>query len=152
MPVAGNKVRASDIPIRGGVQLRRAANQSVANITATPISWDTQDEDVGGFWTSGTTVTVPADYDGIYAITFRVVMVTGASARNFAEIIVTSSITGITGEYRFPSSSPAAGEGRMVATYSGPLAAADTFVCNAYQTTAGSQNATALLVCYKLGD
>jgi hypothetical protein len=152
MPVAGNTVFASDIPIRGGVQLRRAANQSVANITVTPVSWDTQDEDIGGFWTSGTTVTVPAGYDGIYAITFRCVGGMIAATRNFAEIIVTSSITGITGEYRFPSSSPAAGEGRMVAVYSGPLAAADSFVCNIYQSTGSAQNNTALVVCYKLGD
>ncbi len=152
MPVAGETVRASDIPIRGGVQLRRAANQSIANITLTAISWDTQDEDVGGFWSSGTTVTVPADYDGIYVITFRVVVGTGASARNFAEVNLTSSITGLTGEYRIPSSTPSGGESRMVAHYTGPLAAADSFVCNAYQTTGGASNATALLTCYKTGD
>ncbi len=151
MPVAGNKVRASDIPIRGGVQLRRAANQSLTNGALTPISWDTQDEDVGGFWTSGTTVTVPADYDGIYVITFRAVGTTGGSARNFAEIVLTSSITGITGEYRFTSTGATA-EGRMTAVYGGPLAAADTFVCNALQTSGGAANYTALLACYKLGD
>lgn len=152
MPVAGNVVRASDIPIRGGVQLRRAANQSIPNNTSTPISWDTQDEDIGGFWTSGTTITVPADYDGIYVVTFRVVVPTAASTRNFAEVVVTSSITGITGEYRIPSSSPTGGESRMAAYYTGPLAAADTFVANVVQSTGSPQNATATVTCYKTGD
>ena len=85
-------------------------------------------------------------------MTFRVVVPTGPAARNFAEIILTSSITGVSGEYRIPSNVPGIGEGRMVAYYSGPLAAADTFVCNALHNVGSAQNATASLFCYKTGD
>jgi hypothetical protein len=43
-----------------GVQLRRAANQSISTSTDTNISWDTENLDYGGWWSSGTAITVPA--------------------------------------------------------------------------------------------
>jgi hypothetical protein len=152
VPDAGDTVHASDIIDRSGVRLRRASNQSINNAALTAISWDTEDEDIGGFWASGTTVTVPAGYDGIYVATFRPLGVTGVSTRNFAEINITSTITGLPAEYRIPSSSPTSPESRMVAYYSGPLAAGDSFVCNVFQTTAGSQTFTAWLALYRVGD
>lgn len=43
-----------------GCTLRRAASQSIANNTDVDISFDTETYDYGGWYTSGTTVTVPA--------------------------------------------------------------------------------------------
>lgn len=43
-----------------GVGLRRAATQSIANDSDVAVSWDTEVQDWGGWWSSGTTVTVPA--------------------------------------------------------------------------------------------
>ena len=41
-------------------QLRRAANQSIPDSTQTAISFDTETLDVGGWYSSGTNVVVPA--------------------------------------------------------------------------------------------
>lgn len=127
----------------GRCRLRRVANQSITNNTATAISWDTEDVDLGGYITApSTTITIPTGLDGTYAITFRAAGATGTNARNFAEINITStSLTGVPADFRI-TSSPGA-ENRLVAYYFGPLAAADTLVCNALQTTGSSQNFTA---------
>lgn len=137
---------------RCGARIRRVANQSVANNTLTAMSWDTEDQDTHGFITAtSTTVTIPAGCDGIYGITFRPVGPTGTAARNFAEINITSSLTGVSGEFRVPSSSPTTGEGRMLANYSGPLAAGDSFVCNVLQSSGSSQNFVGWLGCFRTG-
>lgn len=43
-----------------GVQVTRQANQSISNSSDTNISFDTENMDYGGWWSSGTAVTVPA--------------------------------------------------------------------------------------------
>lgn len=53
-------------PGRSGFALRRATNQSIANSSRVAISWDTEDEDSGG-WIAVTssTITVPSGGAGI---------------------------------------------------------------------------------------
>lgn len=72
------------------VVLQRVANQSATGSANTTISWDTENLDVGDWWTSGTTLTVP--YDGIYAVHARV---TGAAAwaADSATVIVVGGTT-----------------------------------------------------------
>jgi hypothetical protein len=135
---------------RTGVRLRRAANQSITNNASNTVSWDTQDEELGGaYWGSGTTVTIPTGLGGLYAIEFRAGVATTGSARNFAEVAITSSITGIPVDFR---EDMAAAENRLRARYWGPLAAGDTFVVNVLQATGASQNLTAWLSCYRIGE
>jgi hypothetical protein len=43
-----------------GTDQRRAANQSISNNTDTEISFDTEDFDIGGWYSSGTDVIAPA--------------------------------------------------------------------------------------------
>ena len=43
-----------------GVQVRRAATQAITTATETDVSFDTETLDFGGWWASGTTITVPA--------------------------------------------------------------------------------------------
>jgi len=43
-----------------GVSLLRGSNQSISNATFTDISWTSASIDVGGWWSSGTSVVVPA--------------------------------------------------------------------------------------------
>jgi hypothetical protein len=43
-----------------GVSLLRTSNQSIADSTFTAISWGSSPIDVGNWWTSGDTITVPA--------------------------------------------------------------------------------------------
>lgn len=43
-----------------GFSIRRAATQSISNSTDTDISFDTELQDFGGWWSSGTTATTPS--------------------------------------------------------------------------------------------
>jgi hypothetical protein len=43
-----------------GAQVTRVANQSISTSTDTNISWDTENEDFGGWYSSGTAIVVPA--------------------------------------------------------------------------------------------
>ncbi len=146
MPVAGNTVRASDIPTRAGVTLRRVANQALTTGVAAAVSWDTQDEDIGGYWISGTTITIPTGYDGLYAVTFRGGVILTGSARSFADITIASSLTGVPGDFRHDMSS---GEARLTTHYTGPLAAGDTVQATAYQASGSTQQLTAWMSCYR---
>ncbi len=57
--VAGGRIR---------VQLRRTANQSIADTTETNVSFDTENVDTDGFWASGATSTVPTGMGGLYVV------------------------------------------------------------------------------------
>lgn len=50
----------SDGLVFSGTRVSRAATQSIPTATDTAISFDTEVYDHGGWWSSGTTVTVPA--------------------------------------------------------------------------------------------
>lgn len=74
-----------DLPTNTGAIVRRAATQSIANATATSISWDTEDRDVGNLITvPSTNLTIPTDGDGLYLVTFALEW--GASATGQREI------------------------------------------------------------------
>jgi len=152
---AGQEVVADDYddlinPARTGCRVRRVANQSISNITSTPISFDQEDQDTDGFITvTGSTVTIPAGLDGIYAILFRA---SGSftNVRNFAEIGVTSSLTGVPADFRVPWNEPT-DENRLGVFLGGlPLAAGDSFVCNIFQSSGGALNVTAWMSCYRV--
>lgn len=152
---AGEEIVADDFdnlinPARIGCRLRRVANQSISNITSTPISWDTEDQDTDGFITvTGTTITVPTGLDGIYAISCRVSGLF-TNARNFVEVGVTTSITGVPADFRVPWNEPS-DENRLGAFISAlPLAAGDSFVCNLFQSSGGALNITAWMSCYRV--
>lgn len=151
MPLAGDIVRASDdvLLTTVGCRLRRAANQSYTSAANTPVSWDTEDEDTHGFITvTGTTVTIPTGYDGVYAIAARVVVTLTASTRSFVEITPTTSIAGTPSSFR---QTQANSEAAMMVAVTIPLLAGDTFLISALQTTGSSQNLTAWLSCYRIG-
>ena len=50
---------ASDLAALAGVSLARTSSQSIPNSSSTAISWSAANLDVGGWWTSGATFTVP---------------------------------------------------------------------------------------------
>ena len=74
--VAGDELAAADLNILGddivdldgrvngltfsGVSLYRSSAQSIPNTTNTNITWTTESFDIGGWWSSGTKVIVPA--------------------------------------------------------------------------------------------
>jgi hypothetical protein len=51
---------ASDGVAVSGFSIRRAANQSINDSSDTLVSFDTELQDFGGWWSSGTTATTPA--------------------------------------------------------------------------------------------
>jgi hypothetical protein len=152
MPSAGDLVRASDIIVRKGVRLRRVANQSINSGSATPMSWDTEDEDEGGFWTSGTTVTIPTGLDGLYGIVANVAgaFSEGGGARDFIDIVLTAAATGIPDNLRIASEG-AAEDLMMVSACPIPLEAGDSFVVNVFHQTGAGVNFTGWLSCYRIG-
>lgn len=50
------------------VRVSRAASQTITTATDTPVSFDTEDADPFGFWSSGTDVVIPAGMAGYYLI------------------------------------------------------------------------------------
>lgn len=54
------------------LKLALTGDQSIANSTATAISWDTETSDLWGLYPgSGSTITIPAGYAGVYVIGAR---------------------------------------------------------------------------------
>ena len=50
----------ADGVVASGAQVTRSANQSISTSTDTNISWDTENFDYGGWYSSGTKIIVPA--------------------------------------------------------------------------------------------
>jgi len=127
----------------GRCRLRRAANQSIPNNASTAISWDTEDQDSGGYITAtSTTITIPTGLDGSYDMTVVAVGTTGGS-RNFMSIALTSSVTGNPTDFR---QTLGTGENRGVVGFTGvPLVAGDSMVVNVLHQVGSAANWTAWL-------
>jgi hypothetical protein len=152
MPVAGDKVRASDILVRTGCRLRRAASQSINSGSSTAISWDTEDEDTDGYIAvTGTTVTIPTGLGGLYAITAHVngVISEGGGTRSFIDIDMTSTLTGMPDLFRNPAEWEAEDMYDIAITV--PLLEGDSFVVHCFHNTGSAVNHTGWLSCYRIG-
>jgi len=132
-----------ELGTRRGVKLTRAAAQSIANNSATNISWTAEVADTDGFIAvTATTITIPAGLAGIYGISLSV---TWASAPG------TSAWMGIAANgvnYRLPAGvdlSPG-----MSITVDLP-ATTGTIICSVYQNSGGAINITAAMTAYRLG-
>lgn len=146
---AGDKVRASDVPYQMGCRLRRSATQNVNTATTTTISWDTEDEDLGGFITvTSTTITIPTGQSGLYAITFRAIYTASTTGRCFVEITPTSAIASMPAQFRNPYRDT---EDEAAISITIPLLAADSFVTKVFQSAGAARNVNAWLSCYRIG-
>lgn len=149
MVAAGDKIRASDIISKHGVRLRRlSTTQTVSTATLTSISWDTEDEDTDGYWSSGTTVTIPTGLGGIYAIAFRTAYTASMTGRCFIEIGPTTTVTGHPAQWRNPSRDT---EDEYAIGLTVPLLAGDTFLCRVFHSSGANRSANANLSCYRIG-
>jgi hypothetical protein len=132
----------------GRLRIRRAANQSIPNNASTTITWDTEDQDVGGFITvPSTTITIPSGLDGSYDCTFR----TGGNpgARTLVEIVPVAATTGVPVSFR---ATVGVNETQGTVSATGlPLVAGDTLTCNVYQNSGSAQNWTAWLSLIRRG-
>lgn len=132
----------------GRLRMRRAATQSIPNNASTAITWDTEDQDIGGFIVvPSTTVTIPVGLDGSFDATFR----TGGNpgARTFLEIVVTAATTGVPTDFRQTIS---VNETRGTVSATGlPLVAGDTLSYNVFQNSGSAQPWTAWATLIRRG-
>lgn len=129
---------------RRGVRLHKSAS-SVGSGSVTAITWGDENQDTDGYWSAGTTVTIPAGMAGIYVITF--VATAPVTGRCFLEIVPTSSLTDIPPRWR---SYLEAAEDIDTATAVTPLAVGDSFVCNVFHSTGASATFESFLSCYRV--
>ena len=128
---------------RVGVDLSRAANQSIANNSLTAISWDTETSDPQGFITATSdTLTIPSGYSGIYMARLRVTTGTAVGVE-----FTTMNIDGTD----FATTGTGAGIANHVATF-GPhaLSAAQAVKFYVRHQIGSSTNMTFGLQMYRL--
>jgi hypothetical protein len=149
MPNAGDDIEASDILVRCGCRVRRAAVQSINNNSGTALSWDTEDEDTDGFIAvTSTTVTIPTGKGGLYAVTVMLDPAGTMNNRLLMDFKPTSSITGLPAQFR---SEPNTDQTIYSASWTIPLAAADTFIVEAFHTDGAAVDFTGWMSCYRVG-
>jgi hypothetical protein len=124
-----------------GVQVRRTSNQAISSGSHAYISFESEQFDYGGWWSSGTTITVPA---GAIPAGFSTVLVQFAVNAKFAangtgirRVEVHKNGTSVGGW----QTSALSGDSTDL-TYSDwtTVAAGDTIKLDAYQTSGGSLN------------
>lgn len=151
MTLAPGDILYADDLNRRGVRARRVANQSVANITASSISWDTKDEDTDAMLTPpSAAITIP--FTGIWAITCRIDTALVASTRNLLDILPGA------GTGTLPTGTPfswranwTSGEGAASVSATVALNAGNTIACSVYHTMGTAQNFVAWLQCFRVG-
>jgi len=136
---------------RLGCTLRRAAAQTLPDVSNTTVSWDTEDDDIGGLWAIGTptVITVPANGGGLWAITFSITTAALSTARSL--IAVTPSAGVWSGGGATLRNSYGAGEVTCAVAGTIPLAAGDTFTCLVSVDMAAASTMTAILTAYRVG-
>ena len=69
-------------------RVKLTATETITTNTDTLIPWDAEDFDNGGFWSSGTLLTVPAGAGGLYSIVAQIEWDTNTSAKRQHKIEV----------------------------------------------------------------
>lgn len=131
---------------RRGVQLSRAATQSISSGTGTftAISWDTETTDTDGYIAATSdTITIPSGLGGLYAISASVTWASSPGANSIVEILI-----GATAHRVFSggaTQSLVASVGAVLA-----VAAANTIKIRVSQGSGGAINVTATLEAWRL--
>lgn len=121
---------------RTWVSVSRSTNQSIPNVTVTPISWTTEAADLDGFITAtSTTLTVPAGLGGLYGFDFRYTYASAITGENAASVTLAGTLRDI-GRHA-DNTAEGHNTGFLV------LAAGDTLTFNVYQASGGAKNVTA---------
>jgi hypothetical protein len=140
---------------RTGCTVRRNANQSISTDTRTNLSFDVEDADTDGFFApTSTTVTIPANLGGLYAVSFTasaaVTLTTTAMAYLFCSGSAVQAVT--TGAGANDNGFPLSGSRYYIGCATTLiLAAGDTIVAGVYQNSGLSMNVTGRLSVYRVG-
>lgn len=149
VPPSGNFITGRTGTSRTGARMRRTPSQALPNAAATTIIWNTLDGESGGDFIAipATNIVVPTA--GTYAISYTMSPSGVGGTRNFVTINVSSIVPGTSQQFR-TSYDP--GEALCAATAVIPLAARDTFSCDAFQNSGGAQTMTAALFVTRVAD
>lgn len=71
--------------------LKRTADAAISNTTLTTITWQAEDRNVGGMWSSGTGHEVVPQEEGLYSITLNAQWDTGSGGSTYVAIFVNGS-------------------------------------------------------------
>lgn len=133
---------------RTGWHLTRVANQSITQSTVTAISWDTEIEDTpGNFAAPGTTLTVPAGLDGLWAITFQTIY---GAAVDYNIIVGQIVAGGITFQSTDSDDATFVLTPIMTMTVIVPLAVGNTIVASTRHNAVAAQNITGRILAYRV--
>lgn len=118
-------------------RVRRAANQSLTNNTATDISFDTEDADPGGFWTAGTPTRLTVVTTGVVEVTCNVFFAANTTGRRVL-LIVRNALEIVAG---LTTDAIGTDPTRLSATTGPvPVSAADFFTFSVLQESGGALN------------
>lgn len=119
-------------------RVRRNANQSINNATLTPISWDTEDADPGGFWTAGSPTQLIVVTTGVHDIGCHVAWAANTTGRR--ELVILHGLTLVSGiTFDAISTNPT-----LMYAATGPIACTlgDIFTFSVLQDSGGALNIT----------
>jgi hypothetical protein len=123
-----------EVPRGVGCRLRRVASQSIGGFTTANVSWDTEDEDPYGFITvTGSTITIPSGYSGVYDCTVIVYPLSGTTTGSSTAVDVNGANRGWFWNDVQPNVASVGFAGRL-------FAAGDTIVWKQYNNAGGSIN------------
>src|SRR5678815_2334954 len=72
----------TDAAAASAVKVNRTSSQSIPNNTWTAVTFNNQLGDIGGYWSSGTNITVPSDYPAGITTYFFLVPLAAVFASN----------------------------------------------------------------------
>jgi hypothetical protein len=143
-PAWGNSVATSINEVQDVVRpyscsLGRVATQAANTGVSTTISWDTEYSDIGGMWTSGANITLPAG--GIWGFTVELTRNTSYVSGSHLDLVVDSIAR---------PQSVVVGGLVTVATWIYPLAAA-AVITVAFHNTGVNSTVTAVVHALRIG-
>lgn len=143
--LAGDPLPADSLNAMG-CTLRRAATQTLNDITTTTISWDTQDVDTDNLWSSGTTITIPET--GLWAVTLSVLTAAVMTGRSFAQIVPSAGVFATFGGALRAGIST--GESLVAVSAVIPLTATNTLTAQVFADMAANSTMTAAITVYRV--
>lgn len=130
-----------------GCTLRRAANQTLNDVTLTPVSFDTETEDTDGFWAAGSPTLITIPETGLYGIAASALLASAPTGRSFIEIVPSAGV--FTTDPK-PRAAGTPTEPTLYVAASLLFTATNTFVVNVFADVAANTTMTVTLSCYRL--